>query len=166
MDISLRPIKIEDFELLNRWQALPHVKTVWGNAQYEEPYEQYVFRTADDSVKQFMIEIDGTPIGYFQYYWASKVGDGWWEGFDPATVGLDFYIGEPEWLGKGIGLKVIDCAKQMLFQDPKIMRIIADPSPSNGKIIRLLRKAGFESKGEIETPDGKALFMEHLRSPH
>ncbi|MCM2282100.1 MAG: acetyltransferase [Bdellovibrionaceae bacterium] len=154
---------MEDFVLLKRWQSLPHVMMVWGNERYEEPYEQYVFRTADGSVKQFIIEIDGNPIGYFQYYWASRVGEGWWEGFDPATVGIDFYIGEPDCLGKGIGSKVIASAKRMLFKDPMILRIIADPSPSNGKIIHLLRKAGFESQGEIETPDGKALLMELLR---
>jgi RimJ/RimL family protein N-acetyltransferase len=41
-----------------------------------------------------------------------------------------------------------------------IHRIIADPSPQNLKIIKLLKKIGFDSLGEIETPDGAALLME------
>jgi len=163
MKISLRDIHSVDFALLKTWQSLPHIVEVWGNEKYDEPYELYVFRTADGSVKQFIIEIDNIPVGYFQYYWASKVGDGWWESFDAATVGIDFYIGETKWLGKGVGSKVIDFAVQMLFQDPSIQRIIADPSPSNGKIIHLLQKSGFKSQGEITTPDGKALLMERLR---
>ncbi len=52
----------------------------------------------------------------------------------------------------------------MLFADPKIQRIIADPSPQNKKIIHLLRKAGFSDLGEIVTPDGRALLMELRRA--
>jgi RimJ/RimL family protein N-acetyltransferase len=142
------------------------VQEFWGNARYEEPYEQYVFRTNDGAVEQFIIEADGAnalPIGYFQFYWASRVGGGWWEGFDEATAGIDFYIGETSWLGKGAGLKVLDEAKKMLFANHRIKRIIADPSPKNARIIHLLKKAGFQPNAEIETPDGRALLMELWR---
>lgn len=163
MNIHLRSIQEKDFYLLKKWQNLSHVAEVWGNPSYDEPYEQFVFRTNDGSVEQFIIEVDGIPIGYFQFYWASQVGGGWWESFDDSTVGIDFYIGEPLWLGKGIGQKVLEEAKETLFANSKINRIIADPSPTNARIIHLLKKAGFESKGEIETPDGKAILLELKR---
>jgi len=91
------------------------------------------------------------------------VGDGWWEGYDEATVGIDFYIGEVEWLGRGVGLHILEEAKRMLFAKPGVQRVIADPSPKNEIIIRLLAKAGFGSKGQVETPDGPALLMEYYR---
>ncbi len=160
MKIEFRPIRTDDFQLLKIWQSIPHVIEAWGNSNYEEPYEQYVFRSNDGSVEQFVIEAAAEPIGYFQSYWASRVGDGWWEGYDDATVGIDFYIGEVEWLGRGAGLCILEEAKRMLFAKPEVQRIIADPSPSNERIIRLLAKAGFGSKGQIETPDGPALLME------
>jgi RimJ/RimL family protein N-acetyltransferase len=163
MNITLRPIKKEDFPFLKKWQSAPHVREVWGNAEYEEPYEQYVFRTNDGPVERFIIEADTLPIGYFQFYWASRVGGGWWEGFDEATAGIDFYIGEASWLGKGAGLKVLSEAKKMLFADPRIQRIIADPSPKNARIIHLLKKVGFQPNAEIDTPDGRALLMELRR---
>jgi RimJ/RimL family protein N-acetyltransferase len=108
MKIVFRPIRTDDFRLLKTWQAKPHVIEVWGNPDYEEPYEQYVLRSDDGSVEQFVIEIDYKPIGYFQFYWASRVGDGWWVGYDDATVGIDFYIGEVEWLGRGVGLNILE----------------------------------------------------------
>jgi RimJ/RimL family protein N-acetyltransferase len=92
------------------------------------------------------------------------VGDGWWEGFDDGTVGIDFYVGEVSWLGKGLGMKVIEAAKEMLFANPEVQRIIADPAPENKRIIGLLERAGFRDCGEIETPDGKALLLE-IRRP-
>lgn len=163
MKIVFHPIKADDFRLLKIWQSAPHVAEVWGNPAFEEPYEQYVFRSNDGSVKQFLIEADEEPIGYFQFYWASRVGDGWWEGYDDATVGIDFYIGEVEWLGRGMGLSILEEAKRMLFAMPEVQRIIADPSPRNERIIRLLVKAGFNSMEQIFTPDGTALLMELRR---
>jgi RimJ/RimL family protein N-acetyltransferase len=164
MKIAFRPIRSEDFQRLNIWLSSPHVAEVWDHPQYEEPYEQYVFRSNDGSVEQFIIEADAQPVGYFQFYWASRVGDGWWEGYDDATVGIDFYVGETEWLGKGLGQRVIEEAKATLFANPKIERIIADPSPTNKRIIHLLNNAGFRSVGEIKTPDGQALLMEIRRN--
>jgi len=163
MNVTFRPIKADDFRLLKIWQSTPHVLEVWGNPEYEEPYEQYIFRLNDGSVEQFVIDSEDTPIGYFQFYWASRVGDGWWEGYDENTVGIDFYIGETEYLGRGIGPCVLEEAKKMLFANSKVKRIIADPSPKNERIIHILAKAGFSSNGLIDTPDGSALLMELRR---
>lgn len=139
------------------------MQKTWGNEKWEESYEKYLFRISSEFIKQFIIQTENEPIGYIQYYWASKVGDGWWEGFDQNTVGFDLYIGNPSYLGKGYGKTIVKEFIKFLFQDSKICRIIADPDPQNKKIINLLKKAGFHSCGEIQTPDGQALFMELKR---
>jgi hypothetical protein len=41
------------------------VAEVWESEQWEEPYEQYVYRTNDGSVRQFLIEAGEQPVGYF-----------------------------------------------------------------------------------------------------
>ncbi len=163
MPLVFKEIKSEDFILIRKWFKNPHVKEVWENEEFEEPYEEYIFRTSDETIKQFILYYNSTPIGYFQFYWASKVGNNWWPGIDPETVGIDFYIGETSFLGRGIGTLIILNALEFLFKDKSINRIIADPSPNNLKIIHLLTKCGFQSKGEINTPDGKAILMELKR---
>ena len=157
--MTFRPLNQTDFKTIDRWLCEPHIKVAWGNEVFTEPYEKYIFRTGDKSVLQYIIEIESVSIGYFQYYWASKVGDGWWDGFDEHTVGVDFYVGKSNYLGLGLGSEIIRAAKTMLFANPKINRIIADPSLENKKIIYLLGESGFVAEGEIDTPDGRALFM-------
>lgn len=152
-----------DFNFIESWLLEPHVQKTWGNENWKESYEKYLFRISSDSIKQFIIQHENQPIGYIQYYWASKVGDGWWEGFDHYTVGFDLYIGSPNYLGKGFGKIIVNDFTKFLFENPKIHRIIADPAPQNEKIIHLLKKVGFHSTGEIKTPNGQALLMELKR---
>lgn len=163
MNIYFKPLEESDFNFIESWLQEPHVQKTWGNEKWEESYEKYLFKISSDSIKQFIIKDDNNPIGYIQYYWASKVGDGWWEGFDDNTVGFDLYIGNPNYLGKGYGNAIVKEFINLLFKDFKISRIIADPSPRNEKIINLLKRNGFISSGEIQTPDGPALFMELKR---
>jgi RimJ/RimL family protein N-acetyltransferase len=163
MNITFKPLEESDFSSIESWLQEPHVKKTWGDERWEESYEKYLFRISSDSIKQFIIQDDDSSIGYIQYYWASRVGDGWWEGVDSNTVGFDLYIGNTNYLGKGYGKAVLKNFIEMLFKDPDVKRIIADPTPTNEKIINLLKKLGFASTGIIQTPDGEALFMELKR---
>lgn len=157
-------MRSKDLHLLDKWLKNPHVKEVWANENFEESYEKYLFRINDPAVEQFIITTNDRPIGYFQYYWASKVGDGWWEGIDDFTVGIDFYIGEVQFLGKGLGLEIVLASIDLLFSNLKVQRIIADPSPSNSRILKILEEAQFTKKNLIQTPDGEALLMELSKS--
>ncbi len=120
--------------------------------------------SSDRSVVQFIIEFENSSVGYIQYYWASKVGDGRWEGYPDDIVGFDFYIGESSTLGKGIGEKIIKSFSEFLFKIPEVNSIIADPSPKNSKIIHILEKCGFDKKQKIVTPDGEAILYQLERS--
>jgi RimJ/RimL family protein N-acetyltransferase len=147
-------------DLVNKWQQESHVKEFWGNDEYAESYEEYVLRTSSDgSVVQYLIQFDEKPIGYIQYYWASKVGDGWWEGYSDDVVGFDFYIGEVSFIGRGLGSQVVQSFSQFLFNLGSVKSIIADPSPNNSKIIHIIKKCGYEKKGRIKTPDGDAVLF-------
>jgi aminoglycoside 6'-N-acetyltransferase len=37
--------------------------------------------------------------------------------------------------------------------------VVTDPDPENARAIRAYEKAGFEKRGLVETPDGRALLM-------
>ncbi len=152
-------------KLIKAWHKEPHVIEFWGNPNFEESYEEYVMNSSSDgTVVQFLIEFESNSVGYIQYYWASKVGDGWWEGYPDDIVGFDFYIGESSWLGKGIGEKIIKCFSEFLFKIPEVNLIIADPSPKNSKVIHILEKCDFNKKQKIVTPDGEAILYQLERS--
>lgn len=153
-----------DLALLAVWRRNPHVIKFWGSPlDQEELYEAWVLRTAGNDVCQCLIALEDRPVGYFQYYWASRVGDGWWPGLDPHTVGIDFFIGEPDCLGRGLGTAVLRACQNLLFADPAVDRIIGDPCPENDHIRHLLRKTGFREVGLCATPDGEAVLCEVRR---
>ena len=48
---------------------------------------------------------------------------------------------------------------RLVFQDPKVTKVQADPDPRNARAIRCYEKAGFRAVGKVRTPDGFALLM-------
>jgi RimJ/RimL family protein N-acetyltransferase len=165
VDIQFKSLTEENLRLIEGWMKLPHVKEVWDSGvEWDLVHEKHSLRMGSDLVKQFILYVDGKPIGYFQYYWAAKVGDGWWQGFDQSTVGIDMYLGERGYLGKGIGKASIRAFLEMIFSMPEAEQVIADPSPTNLRIQKLLQEIGFEDRGPIITPDGEArLFLIHKK---
>jgi GNAT superfamily N-acetyltransferase len=47
------------------------------------------------------------PIGFLQYYETDKAPQGEWSDEPIGTVGIDYLIGEEEFLGKGYGSKIV-----------------------------------------------------------
>ncbi|MBT4791348.1 MAG: GNAT family N-acetyltransferase [Halobacteriovoraceae bacterium] len=155
-------LKETDLPIIERWLQNPHVKEFWDDGEsWEESYEKYVLKTLSKTVKQFLIYCQDRPIGYIQFYWASKVGDGWWEDIADDVVGIDQYIGEADMIGQGHGTKMISEFIKLLICNYKISKIITDPVPSNTRAIACYEKCGFKQVGEIETPDGIEMLMEY-----
>ena len=106
----------------------------------------------------------GRADGFIQSYVALGSGGGWWKDeTDPGTRGIDQFLADEAWLGRGIGREMIDAFARRLFADPAVTRIQTDPSPDNERAIRCYRRAGFVDRGEIVTPDGPALLMVRRR---
>ncbi len=152
-----------DLLILKDWLKKPHVKEFWDdNESWQESYNKYVSKISSEAVKQYLVYFQNRPIGYIQYYWASKVGDGWWEGYSNDVVGIDQYIGEFDFIGKGHGTQMIKEFINLLKSNLKISKIIADPNPTNSRAIKCYENCGFKNVGEIDTPDGKEVLMEYL----
>jgi RimJ/RimL family protein N-acetyltransferase len=134
---SFKELQEIDLVIIEKWLKEPHVKDFWDDgASWEESYEKYLLRTSSDTVKQFLVLYQSSPIGYIQFYWASKVGNGWWEGYPDDVVGIDQYIGDPNFIGKGHGNKMISEFINFLKKNFSISKVITDPSPDNPRAIR------------------------------
>lgn len=100
------------------------------------------------------------PIGYIQSYVAVETSDGWWAGqHDPSVRGIDQFLADAARLGQGLGTLMVREFAELLFQDPAVSKIQADPAPTNARAIRCYEKAGFRKAGSITTPDGAAILM-------
>lgn len=160
--LSFRPLTTADLPLLHEWLGRPHVAEWWGPAptlaEVEEEYGPLT--SAESTTVPYLFLGDGAPIGYIQSYVVMGSGDGWWpDEEDPGARGIDQFLADPEQLGRGLGTAMVRAFAQQLFGDPAVTRIQTDPSPRNRRAVRCYEKAGFRAVGEVETPDGPALFM-------
>ncbi|NSM56908.1 acetyltransferase [Wolbachia endosymbiont of Atemnus politus] len=171
--ITFKALSEEHFALLLKWLETSHVKKWWDKdinwtpKLIQEKYGNYVkgfkrlelkTRIIEKPIYGFIINCDGADIGYIQYY--NK------HDFPPEqnynTLGLpescaaiDWYIGELNYIGKGIGLQVLN-----IFLNEFVFKIFknafVDPDTANVCAIRAYEKVGFR---EIKESNGITLMM-------
>ena len=152
---QFRPMSAGDLPLVRDWLAQPHVREWWG-----DPDQQFGLVSEDMShpaMDQYIVAIDGTPLGYLQCYRMTE----WNTGFGPqpdGTRGIDQMIGVPEMIGRGHGSAFIRVFIEDLLATGT-PRVVTDPDPENPRAIRCYEKAGFAKDRLVETPDGIALLM-------
>ena len=97
----------------------------------------------------FIAEVNNQPVGFIQCYRHADYPD--WDkivGIKKAA-GIDYLIGEPEFLGKGIGSQMIHQIAQIAFDlFPDIDLILSTPQKLNLASCRALEKAGFKKLEE------------------
>ena len=165
MTIALRPMTDDDLPLLHGWLQRAHVAEWWGGEDARLDFEQvrakYLPRVmAAERVTPYIATLDGVPFAYAQSYVALGCGGGWWEDeTDPGVRGIDQFLAERSQLGQGLGTRLVNALVALLFANPHVTKIQADPVPSNLRAIRCYEKAGFTAVRTVVTPDGPALYM-------
>jgi RimJ/RimL family protein N-acetyltransferase len=166
-DISFRPITRDDLALIHQWILRPHVAEWWQSprsiADVEEHYLPSINGTS--TTKAFVAQRGQEPIGFIQSYVVMGSGDGWWENEqDPGARGVDQFLANPHQLNHGLGTAMVRAFLTMIFGDPEVTIVQADPDPNNHRAIRCYTKAGFAAVGQVVTPDGMALLMRCSRA--
>ena len=126
-DLTLSAMRDDgaDFGLLVRWRALPHVHEWWEPdhpaPDLDEVRAFYGPRSrAEDPTTSCIIELDGTPIGYLQFYrWLAwpEEAEALEVGADADAFGIDLFIGEPNLIGRGVGTRVVSLICDHLERD-------------------------------------------------
>ena len=167
MKISFNLLNEEHFPLLLNWLEQQHVRKYWDTDvvytinSIKEKYHTYVngFKTengVNKSIHAYIIHVDRIPAGYIQLYRAydfsrnkSLIGL-------PEKLGaLDFFIGEPKYLGQNLGSVIVT---EFLEQyTDNYTHIFADPALDNMAAIKCYQKAGFKKIAEQE--DTKEVWM-------
>ncbi|MFA5883844.1 MAG: GNAT family N-acetyltransferase [Acidimicrobiia bacterium] len=159
--IGFRPMTPADLPLVEAWLARPHLRPWW-------PAEDIVEITravhGDDPVEPWILGVDGRDAGYFQVYDVGSDPDyaaacaG--VGAGPGTAGMDYLVGEPELIGRGLGTRAIArFVAEITFGRAPWPAVCAGPDPANGASIRVLEKNGFRYVGAIDTRWGPEHLM-------
>ncbi|MCR3922859.1 MAG: GNAT family N-acetyltransferase [Firmicutes bacterium] len=131
-ELILRPLFDNDVAFMERWLKTDHVKP-W----YEHP-EDWLHEINNRHGKFFFIthliaEFEGTPIGFCQFYDMFYSQEDWLHSNTPGVMfSIDYLIGEPEHLHKGLGQKMI---AQMLniMRGKGIKTVVVKPDGDNAK---------------------------------
>lgn len=163
-EIGFRPVTLADFPMLRRWLDEPEVRAWWGDPERElgEIREMVEGR---DTTRPFVIEFDGAPVGYIQYWFvghhqnAAWVAEHRWLADLPSeAVGVDMSLGEAGLLSRGIGSAALMAFTRRLRAEGH-RTIVIDPDPTNARAIRAYSKAGFRAIPGMSAKD--VLLMEH-----
>jgi aminoglycoside 6'-N-acetyltransferase len=180
-DLTLRAMRDDgaDFGLLVRWRALPHVHEWWEPdhpaPDLDEVRAFYGPRSrAEDPTTSCIIELDGTPIGYLQFYrWLAwpEEAEALEVGADADTFGIDLFIGEPDLIGRGVGTLVVSLICDHLERDHGATSVALTTETTNLRAQRAYEHAGFEKVREVldtDTREGRRMrcwLMVRRRTP-
>jgi multimeric flavodoxin WrbA/RimJ/RimL family protein N-acetyltransferase len=161
------PLTSHHLPLLHKWMQEPHVVEWWGEGtswsfeEIEKKYSSYIhgYKTVKEERKPiypFLMYFQGNPIGYIQMYNAFDFErdeldfKNLWPETDQSLAALDFYIGDPGSIGKGLGVESLKAfLNAHLFQ--QFDACLVDPDKRNKSAVKTYAKAGFCTVHEWDT---------------
>lgn len=171
MPIQFSSLEINNLPLLHQWFLQPHVAQWWQEpTEAEQFYAKWSDRiTAGVSAYHtrwfgHIVQIDAVPVGYIQHFFLTPQKLHGYPLSLTQTIGLDFFIGEPAYLGKKLSVPILTHYFQAIKQSNNhISTVLIDPAFTNNRAIHVYAKAGFKAFGQQTTSHGTVLLMyKHL----
>jgi len=149
VSVGFRSMTRADFPDVVRWQREPHVARWWDAdeapdvAGAERHYGPALDGT--DPTRLWVVELNGRSVGFIQDY---RIGDHPEYSLltgEPDAIGFDYAIGEPSWVGKGIGTRVLWTFLRDVVRPhyPQATAYFAAPDHRNSASLHVLEKLGF-----------------------
>lgn len=169
-DLTLRTMRDDDvdFGRIVHWRGQPHVHQWWDPddpaPDLETVRAHYGPRArTEDPTTAGIIELDGVPIGYLQFYrWLEWPAEA--EAFeidaDEHTFGIDVFIGEPHLVGRGVGTRAVSLICRHLERESGATAVALIAETTNVRAQRAYEKAGFRKVRPVldaDTRDGRPM---------
>jgi aminoglycoside 6'-N-acetyltransferase len=151
VSLSFRPLSRSDFQ---EWLSAPHV-AAWWHERFDlaSVYAKYGPRVdGAEPTHVFVIEQGGRPAGWIQWcLWRDYPEHALQLRAEPGSAGIDLAIGERALTGLGLGPAAIrEFLGQIVFADPSVGAVIADPEEGNLRSLRAFKKAGFTVTNTVQ----------------
>jgi RimJ/RimL family protein N-acetyltransferase len=172
--IRFEKANLKHKNIIFRWLAEPHVQEFWDNSQaHKDDIVNFINGRKEPSdyfggkFVYWMGFVDEVPFSLIMTIkedhgearekiksdYLSKTG---------STYGIDFMIGEKEYLGKGLGIRTLSEFPEFFQKeiDNDADTFFIDPDVSNPRARHVYEKAGFKHVGEFVI-DGQGVFRGH-----
>ena len=154
--LELRALIDSDIPLIEKWLNKDHVKK-W----YEIPHMGVTLNDWMIEIKNrncefnwlyhFIVMHDGKSIGLCQYYKCIDSDEEYGNLVVEGAYGIDYFIGEESYLGKGVGKQMIMALMDKIFSLPDALRITADIDKKNKAPEGVLSSCGFVLFDPVES---------------
>jgi aminoglycoside 6'-N-acetyltransferase len=144
--LTLKKMGWDDLDLVADWLGQPHVARWYLSAStIETELDDVRSSLGDHQPTEVLMVLDaGQPIGWCQWYrYAEYPEEAEGIGAGPDDVGIDYAIGDPQHVGRGLGTQLIAALVGYVRQRYPSAPVIADPEAGNVASRRILEKNGF-----------------------
>ncbi|MDT0203364.1 GNAT family N-acetyltransferase [Nocardioides sp. AE5] len=146
--LTLRPMTRGDLPDVSRWRSADHVARWWaddGDPDLDSVTAAYgPHLDGRTPTRMWVVEMNGRSIGFVQDYRIRDYPEFALLAGEPDAIGLDYAIGEPAWIGRGIGVRMLwEWFGRTRKRFPEASCFFAAPDHRNTASLRALAKAGF-----------------------
>jgi len=153
---AVRPMTRGDFRDVSRWVNQPHVARWWDEQRRPEQVEAHYgpALAGDDPTRLWVFEANGRSVGFAQDYRIGDHPDYALLTGKPDAVGIDYAIGEPAFVDRGLGTSLL----WVLIRDrvvpsyDDLNEVHAAPDHRNAASLRVLAKLGFQQGTWFDEP--------------
>jgi len=167
--VSLRPLQADDLPLLFSWLNAPHLKPFYrtGALSFETVKSKYLPRLAAGHPTRCLVaENHEGAFGYLQWYLNRSYPS---HGLDligePDGISLDYFIGDPEYLGRHLGTAMLSAAVELIgsnvAQHDRLYFVCHHVD--NTSAIRCSEMAGFKYRKRVWEQDEEHLLLVNAR---
>jgi aminoglycoside 6'-N-acetyltransferase len=156
-------------DLVRAWLTEPHVARWYlsGSTIEEEMVDLERCVAGEERTHVLVVVEDGRDVGWCQWYRCKDYPEhAEAVGAEPNDVGLDYALGDPARIGRGVGTALIGALVAQIRERHPGAGLIADPEAANLASRRALEKNGFLLQDErVVATEGTDAPMAIYRLP-